>query len=75
MYYDFLINRNPIECPKKFDSLESVYQLAEIMNASHVRQSYRDYPSEFHNVIGEHGDWMDMGEFESAIYEYNHTRF
>ena len=74
MYYDFLINQITFEQTLPFDSLKSVMDFAEQKNASHVRQSHRDYPSEMQDIIGEHGEWMDIPTFESAIYEYNHSR-
>lgn len=74
MYYDFIINNIRFERTIPFQSPSEVLEFAESQNASHVRQSHRDYPSHIQDIIGEHGDWMDIPTFESAVFEFKQNR-
>ena len=74
MLYDVIIDDITYHCETPFESLEELYDWAVTKGVTHVRQNYSDYPQATQAIIGKHGDWMDMVELESAIYEYNHTR-
>lgn len=74
MLYDIKIENVIYHCETPIESLEELYDFACSKGVSHVRQNYSDYPQSYRDIIGEYGDWMDMVELESAIYEYNNTR-
>jgi hypothetical protein len=73
-YFDFKIENCDFHCEDPFLVMDDVFEYIKHIGASHIRQSYRHYPQAFREVVGEFGEWMDLATFESAVYEYNHTR-
>ena len=74
MLYDVIIEGILHHCETPLESLGELYKWASLWGASHVRENYSDYPEEMQNTIGKHGEWMDMAQLETLIYEYNTTR-
>jgi hypothetical protein len=73
-YYDFQIDNVTYTCEISFDSVNEVLDYAKQIKATLIRQNHRDCTPWIRKVVGEYGDWMDIPTFESAVYEYNHTR-
>lgn len=73
-YYDFQIDQEVIQSTTNFQSVNEVLAHALQIGANSIRQNHRDCTPWIRKVVGEFGDWMDIPTFESAVYEYNHTR-
>jgi len=73
-YFDFKIDNCDFHCEDPWIDMNAVFEYAKQIGASHIRQSYLYYPQHLRDVVGEFGEWMDLPTFDSALYEYNHTR-
>jgi hypothetical protein len=74
MLYDVIIDEITYHCETPIESLEELYEWADRIGVTYVRENYSEYPTEMQDTIGKHGEWMDMLQLEALVYEYNTTR-